>query len=73
MKKFTPLFTSAFLVEAPAYPESATPVVRYSDYCAHVQELEQLRANAVRRCDFLLRELERVTAQGEVKSKVARW
>lgn len=60
MTPITPLFTSSFLTEAPTLPGHCTPVVRYSDHCARVQELELDIANARRRCDELLKQLERM-------------
>lgn len=44
--------------QGPDHPR--TPVVRYADHCAKMEELEQHRACAIRRNDELLKQLERM-------------
>ena len=50
------------------------PVVLYSDHCAALDERDQLRLAAVRRCDNLLKQLERMALLLEEKHvPLSRW
>lgn len=45
------------------------PLIRFSDHCAAMAEKEQLRANAVKRCDNLLRQLEQMALLCDEQTK----
>lgn len=53
------------------------PVVRYADFVAALEEKEQLRAAAVRRCDELIKQLERMAlvleSDRQAKLPAGRW